>query len=146
MRLANERDEAVALAVALAVRAPRLGSVYVDLAGIRTTATVDVAQPVDLEKLPWPAAGPWVEALRNSAVAGVGDEDDSAAGVHPLRLVDTALYLDRYWREERAVASDLKRLADSPAEGLDLDLLARGIARRFGDESGRDRLSPLRLR
>ncbi|HEY7077933.1 MAG TPA: hypothetical protein VH418_21295, partial [Solirubrobacteraceae bacterium] len=36
--LAGARDDAVALAAALAVRAPRLGHVHVDLAGIRDTA------------------------------------------------------------------------------------------------------------
>ena len=39
--LAGDDDEQVALAAALAVRGPRLGHVYVDLATIRETATVD---------------------------------------------------------------------------------------------------------
>src|ERR1700757_3188798 len=53
-RPAGERDEAVLLAVALAVRAPRLGHVHVDLAQIRDTAAVDAEEPVDLAALPWP--------------------------------------------------------------------------------------------
>ena len=39
--LAREDDESVALAAALAVRAPRLGHVHVDLSSIRETAAVD---------------------------------------------------------------------------------------------------------
>ena len=47
-------DGPVALAAALAVRAPRLGHVFVDLATIRDTATVDTDEPVDISELPWP--------------------------------------------------------------------------------------------
>ena len=43
------------LAVALAVRGPRLGHVFVDLATIRDTASVESDEPVDLSALPWPA-------------------------------------------------------------------------------------------
>ena len=39
--LSGDADEHVALAAALAVRGPRLGHVYVDLATIRDTATVE---------------------------------------------------------------------------------------------------------
>jgi exodeoxyribonuclease V alpha subunit len=99
--LGDEPDERVMLAAALAVRAPRLGHVYVDLATIRETATVDVDEPVDLAALRWPDG--WVEAVARSPLAG----DD-----RPLRLEGTALYLDRYWREERQVARDLLALGD----------------------------------
>ena len=102
--LAGEPDEQVALAAALAVRGPRLGHVYVDLATIRETATVDAEEPVDLSALPWPAVGAWIERLRASALVAVGEEGGSN---RPLRLVGTSLYLDRYWREERQVAADL---------------------------------------
>ena len=54
--LAGEEDEAVKLAVALAVRGPRLGHVFVDLATIRDSATVESDEPVDLSALPWPAS------------------------------------------------------------------------------------------
>ena len=39
--IAGESDETIELATALAVRAPRLGHVFVDLATIRETATVE---------------------------------------------------------------------------------------------------------
>src|SRR5579864_6392466 len=54
-QLTNEEDENTLLATALAVRAPRLGSVCVDLASIGVTAvTDDLDVPVDLRALPWP--------------------------------------------------------------------------------------------
>ena len=55
--LAGEQDERVLLAAALAVRAPRIGHVHVDLATIRDTATVDTEEPIDLSQLPWPEPG-----------------------------------------------------------------------------------------
>ena len=103
--LAGERDEAVVLAAALAVRAPRVGHVYVDLATIRERATVDSEEPVDLSGLPWPSD--WVARVTRSALVAVGDD---APERRPLRLVGTGLYLDRYWRDECQVAADLRAL------------------------------------
>ncbi len=71
------------LAVALAVRAPRLGHVHVDLESIRDTAAVESENPVDLEALPWPDVEPWLDAVAASPlVAGAGDADRT----RPLRL------------------------------------------------------------
>jgi exodeoxyribonuclease V alpha subunit len=105
--LAGEEDDAVKLAVALAVRGPRLGHVFVDLATIRDTATVESDESVDLSALPWPAPGDWAGAVRGSALVALGDEDAGSGEPAPLRLLGTRLYLDRYWREERSVAADL---------------------------------------
>ena len=58
--LAGEHDESLLLAVALAVRAPRLAHVQVDLATIRDTAAVDADEPVDLSSLPWPDPSGWI--------------------------------------------------------------------------------------
>jgi exodeoxyribonuclease V alpha subunit len=113
--LAGEGDESVLLAAALAVRAPRLGHVYVDLATIRETATVDVEEPVDLTTLPWPPPDGWLPRVAASALTG---ED------RPLRLDGSALYLDRYWREESRVAADLLALAAQPAAGGDIPPVA----------------------
>ena len=52
--LAGEADEAVLLGAALAVRAPRLAHVCVELSRVRDTATTDLDEPVDLTALPWP--------------------------------------------------------------------------------------------
>ena len=105
--LAGEADEAVVLAAALAVRAPRLGHVYVDLATIRETAAVDSDEPVDLSVLPWPEPDEWVRRVAASPLVSVGED---APESRPLRLVGSGLYLDRYWREERQVAADLRAL------------------------------------
>ena len=119
--LAGETDEAVMLAAALAVRGPRLGHVFVDLEEIRDTVTVDTDEPVDLSALPWPDADGWVGRLAASPLVAVGEEPGDP---RPLRLVGSALYLDRYWREERQVAADLLALAGE-APGPVPDDLAR---------------------
>jgi exodeoxyribonuclease V alpha subunit len=116
--LAGEADESVRLAVALAVRAPRLGHVHVDLATVRDTATVDSDEPVDLSALPWPGDG-WVDRVAASPLL---------AG--PLHLEESRLYLARYWREERRVADDLNALA-AHAPRYDATRLDAGLARLF---------------
>jgi exodeoxyribonuclease V alpha subunit len=128
--LAGEDDEAVALAAALAVRAPRVSHVCVDLVRIRDTAAVDVDEPVDLSALPWPENQEWIERVAASELVAVGDDDDDDT-VGPLRLVDSSLYLDRYWHEERRVATDLRRMSTEPAAGVRVDALADGLARLF---------------
>ena len=103
--LAGERDERVLLAAALAVRGPRLGSVFVDLETIHETATADVDEPVDVAALPWPDRAGWAPAVEVSPLQGAD---------RPLRLEGSALYLDRYWREEVRLAADLRALRDAP--------------------------------
>jgi len=120
--LAGEEDDAVKLAVALAVRGPRLGHVFVDLATIRESATVESDEPVDLSALPWPAPGDWTAAVRASALVALGDEDPGPGEPAPLRLLGTRLYLDRYWRDERSVAADLNELT----AGRRLEVIAGG--------------------
>ena len=120
--LAGEADETVALAVALAVRGPRLGHVYVDLATIRETATVDSDEPIDLSALPWPDTDEWLAKVTASPVLD-----------GPLKLEGSSLYLDRYWREERQVAADLRALAEADAPPVDEAALAAGIAQRLTD-------------
>ncbi|MGB9183663.1 MAG: AAA family ATPase, partial [Solirubrobacteraceae bacterium] len=133
-RLAGESDPAVLLAVALAVRAPRLGHVLVDLASIRSTAAVDTEEPIDLDSLPWPEPNAWLDGVSASALVGA----EGAGEVRPLRRLGPWLYLDRYWAEEVAVAAALLvRSAAAPA-AVDADVLAAGLERLFGDQrSGR---------
>ena len=95
--LAGDEDEVVALAIALTVRALRGGSVCVDLA----TVANDVGEP----DLPWPTREAFVAAVRNSPLSA----DPPALRLHG----DTLLYLDRYWREEEQVCTDLLALASS---------------------------------
>src|SRR4051794_21689584 len=123
--LVGEADHAVVLATALAVRAPRIGHVFVDLERISETATVDVDDPVDLASLPWPEPSAWITQVEASELVGLD---------RPLRLAGSALYLDRYWREEQQVAADLEALAEAAA-GVDMDVLADGISRLFRGEA-----------
>jgi exodeoxyribonuclease V alpha subunit len=131
-RLGGENDERLILAAALAVRGPRFGHVYVDLAAARESAT-DVNEDVDLGELPWPDPNDWVELLSRSRLVAVGEAGPLD---RPLRLIGTALYLDRYWRDEGAVAADLLARARRDAPGVDDSVLAAGLGRIFaGDTS-----------
>jgi len=130
--LADVHDEEVTLAAALAVRAPRIGHVHVDLATVRETAVVDAEELVDLSALPWPEGEGWVARVAASPLTGES---------RPLRLEGTRLYLDRYWAEERQVAEDLLALSASPPP-VDLPVLRAGLARLYGDEvEGRQALA-----
>ena len=138
--IAGESDETVLLAVALAVRAPRLGHVLVDLARIRETAAVDADEPVDLGSLPWPDPESWVPTVAASKLVAAGTSGaagtSAAAPAHPLRLLDSWLYLDRYWAEEVQVAEALLAMGEAPAEEVDLDVLHDGLGRLFGEDRG----------
>jgi exodeoxyribonuclease V alpha subunit len=130
--LGGEDDETVLLAVALAVRAPRLGHVHVDLKRIGGTVAVEAEEPVDLAALAWPSPGDWVARVAASPL--VAAPDDPA--VRPLRLLAPWLYLDRYWTEEVSVSDALRTmLADAPA-GIDAALLDDGLQRLFPGEAG----------
>jgi exodeoxyribonuclease V alpha subunit len=129
--LATVDDEAVLLAAALAVRAPRLAHVCVDLTTVRSTATSDLDEPVDVQALPWPDTPGWAGRLAASPLVAVGDE---AGADRPLRLDGDLLYLDRYWRDERSIADDLRDRAARPPADLDDSLLAAGLDRLFGDD------------
>ena len=137
MRLAElggERDPAVILGVGLAVRGPRLGHVHVDLARIGATAAVDADEAADPRELPWPEPTAWITAVTGSGLVAVGDDGGDAS--RPLRLVGSWLYLDRYWREERQVAADLRALGGAPPSDVRLDVLSAGLGRLFGDDPG----------
>ncbi|MGI8524094.1 MAG: AAA family ATPase, partial [Nocardioides sp.] len=99
--LAGEGDERVALALALAVRAVRHGSICVDLRAVREDVAVDGAQ------LPWPDTDAWLAAVTASPVLG----EPPVLRLEEGRL----LYLDRYWREEQQVCRDLVGRSDPVA-------------------------------
>lgn len=133
-QLTGETDEAVLLGAAFAVRGPRLGHVCVDLATVRDQVIVEGDVAVDLARLPWPDG--WVEAVAASPLVGPD---------RPLRLEGTRLYLDRYWREERQVAADLRARATRTVAGVDAVALETGLDRLFppadvdGDDDDRQR-------
>ena len=137
-RLGGESDGTVLLAVALAVRGPRLGHVHVDLASIRDTAAVDAEEPIDLATLDWPEPQAWIAKVGASPLVRAGDAAPAAGDVRPLRLVGSWLYLDRYWAEEVGVARSLREMAAETPGAVDVQVLRDGLARLFGAEaSGR---------
>ncbi len=137
-RLGDESDDTVLLAVALAVRGPRLGHVHVDLARIRDTAAVDAEEPIDLAALDWPEPRAWIARVSSSPLVTAGDDPVAPGDVRPLRLVGSWLYLDRYWAEEVGLARSLRTMAAAARPGVDPELLADGLSRLFGPEaSGR---------
>jgi exodeoxyribonuclease V alpha subunit len=127
----DERRDAVRLGVALAVRAPRLGHVCVDIAQARRDATADTDIPVDLDALPWPEPASWLAALADHPLVTAGGPDDGPAD-RPLRLDGSRLYLDRYWRQERRVVEEVLTRSAGRAAAVDEDVLAAGLTRLFG--------------
>jgi exodeoxyribonuclease V alpha subunit len=99
--LAKESDETVALAVALAVRALRHGSVCLDLRSVEQ-------QQIDVDE--------WLAAIRASPLA---------AQPPVLHVDGDLLYLDRYWLEEQQVCRDvLTMVGTTPKqESPDIDRL-----------------------
>ena len=128
-RLAGGADEAVQLAVALAVRAVRLGHVYVDLATAATTVAPDDEEvDVDLAALAWPDPTQWPTIVAASPLTAVGV---AGSADRPLRLLGSRLYLDRYWRHERAIVADLLGRAGGDAPSVAVAALAAGLDRLF---------------
>ena len=137
--LAGAADESVLLGAALAVRAPRLAHVCVDLATVRATATTDREEAVDVQALPWPDVAEWTRRLSASALVAVGDDGPQD---RPLRLDGTRLYLDRYWREECRIAADLRDRAGQPPVDVDVATLEGSLAAMFpGAEPDLQRLA-----
>ena len=86
--LAGESDEAIALAAALAVRAPRHGHVFVDLRAIAETASVDSEdEEIDLSELPWPSPEDWLARLAASPLVAVGEDGFPRPAAAARRLV-----------------------------------------------------------
>ncbi|MFC8598487.1 exodeoxyribonuclease V subunit alpha [Isoptericola sp. NPDC057191] len=150
-RLTGEDDATVLLAVALAVRALRGGSVCVRLDDPDELATLALPEDADRGDLaagaagtagaagasgvggtappPWPEHTAWVRAIEASpaVTVGAGDPVD-----RPARWVGGRLYLDRYWRDELTV----RRLVDArlqapPLAAPGADRLDATLARLF---------------
>lgn len=117
----GEENETVALACALVARAVRAGSICLDLTEVRE----EVGEEGD--DLEWPSLDEWLAALMASPLLGAP---------FPLRLEDTRLYFDRYWREESQVEQDLRgrtaRLAPVIANEA---VLRAGLDRLFPGDS-----------
>jgi exodeoxyribonuclease V alpha subunit len=131
----GEAAETVALATALAVRGPRYGHVLVDLEEVRRTVTADAELEVDLGALPWPEVADWVSAVAANPMVAVGED---APADRPLRLIGTALYLDRNWADERTVAAQLMGRAAHAPPAVDPAVLGEGLRRLFPDPGDGD--------
>ncbi|MBW3562435.1 MAG: exodeoxyribonuclease V subunit alpha [Actinobacteria bacterium] len=128
-RLGGDDRPEVLLAVALAVRGPRLGHVCIDLTTVRDTVLPDEDAPVDPDTLSWPDPELWQAAVEDSPLTG--DADD-----RPLRVHGGRLYLDRYWRYERRVVDALRRHAAATVADVDDDGLGEALDRLFGAPRG----------
>jgi exodeoxyribonuclease V alpha subunit len=124
-QLAGVEGDAVALGIAFATRAPRLGHVCVDLRTIRQTASRDIDVATDLDALPWPDPEAWLDALHQSPLVGPGN---------PLWLSGSNLYLNRLWLDERRVAAELLTRAESDVTDIDLALLHTGLTKLFRED------------
>ena len=113
-RLAGEADTGVLLAVALAVRAVRHGSVCLELAVVAESLA-------DLD-LPWPDPAGWVAAVARSPLVGAG----------VIHWEHGLLHLDRYHEQETQVLTDLQSRQGNVGM-VDAGLLERSLARVFPD-------------
>jgi exodeoxyribonuclease V alpha subunit len=131
-RLGRSSDALVQLAAALAVRAPRAGHVLADLATAPSTVLTGSEAEVGLDELPWPEPSTWLERVARSELVST---PSTAAANRPLRLEGSALYLQRYWRDECFVAAELLRRAGAPPLGLNEGRMEQALDRLFPDDS-----------
>ncbi|BAK36188.1 exodeoxyribonuclease V alpha chain [Microlunatus phosphovorus NM-1] len=127
-RISGEPDERVALALALAVRALRLGSVCIDLTTVAHEVFEAAEEGLDVAELPWPDPDDWSAQVSRSPAVADGAE---AADGRPLRLVSGKLYLERYWRQEESVRRQLVDRRAAPPPEVDVDRLAVALDRLF---------------
>ena len=139
-RMFGSSDELVKLTAALCLAISRAGSTCLDLDTAADRFIDDVLQTRDLTaaelsvartdlaaELGWPSPAQWARELAASPLVGDFGAEPNAV---PLRLVDSLVYLERYWAAEELVAVLLheRQLLAPPA--VDLDLLARSLDRR----------------
>ncbi|GAA4287917.1 exodeoxyribonuclease V subunit alpha [Georgenia daeguensis] len=127
-RLAGEGDERVLLALALAVRAVRSGSVCVRLGELDALAVPEGEDAVPAGPLPWPEQRAWEAAVQASPAVAVGVDGPAD---RPARWVDGRLYLDRYWRDELLVRREVDARLRAPVGGVDERRLAGAVHRLF---------------
>ena len=112
--LGGEADERVLLAVALAVRAVRHGSVCVDLETVTR-------------------AGARAPAGRSRAAGSRRSQDSSLVSAGVIRMEHDLLYLDRYHRLEAQVCAELLARDAQPPPTLDEAALATALERVRGE-------------
>ncbi|MGD9529537.1 MAG: exodeoxyribonuclease V subunit alpha [Pseudonocardia sp.] len=128
-RLGDETDERVLLAVGLAVRGIRTGSVCVELATLHRTVLGESDDPAAVAALPWPEPTCWAAACTAGSL--VADGPDAPPG-RPARLVGGLLYLERYWRQEEQVRRELEARAGAVGrDGYDVARVRAALERHF---------------
>ncbi|HEX8488160.1 MAG TPA: AAA family ATPase, partial [Propionibacteriaceae bacterium] len=143
-RMSRVDDETVQLALALTVRALRMGSVCIDLSTVATTVFNESEEEVDVSELPWPEPDRWQATCAASPLV---TPDPGPPGTRPLRLAHGYLYLERYWQQEETVRRQLVARAAEAAPEVDLAQTGRGLDRLFSgaglgaDEPDRQRLA-----
>ncbi|MCX5044397.1 exodeoxyribonuclease V subunit alpha [Aldersonia sp. NBC_00410] len=141
--LSGERSEAVLLAVALAVRAVRAGSVCLDLNRF-ADVSLDEDSEIDVTTLPWPDVDEVIASLRRSPLV-IGAANPADGTLRPLRLVDTdegaLLYLDRYFRQEQTIRRILDDRAGSHPE-VDPVRVAAALETLFRDGNDDSKPAP----
>jgi exodeoxyribonuclease V alpha subunit len=131
-RICGESDEQVRLALALTVRALRLGSVCLRL-DTAEQAMIDAEEAVDPGTLPWPDPTEWTDACARSTLVTLGAD---APGTRPLRMTGGRLYLERYWLQEETVRRHLQSRWALAAPPVDLARAQETLDRLFGRGRG----------
>jgi exodeoxyribonuclease V alpha subunit len=132
-RIADERDERVLLAAALASSAVQNGHTCAELERVVARPLVDEAgEPIS--GVEYPELSAWVEALRPSRL--VTNEAESQKQPRPLVLgAGSRVYLARYFEYERRLADALSRRVGQSDTGLDPASFRAGLARLFPEDS-----------
>jgi exodeoxyribonuclease V alpha subunit len=142
-RIGGDDRHDVLLGAALALRAPRVGHVCVDLGRVADRVAIEPRAPtrpdgdqpaVDPAGLTWPDPGDWQRTFEASPlVRGAGP------GETPLVLDGGRLYLDRYWQYEQRLAGALLSRAAERVDGVDRGALRGWLDQLFGPSDGLDR-------
>lgn len=130
-RLARTTNEWALLGAAAASRFVQHGHACLDIPAI-AGRPVESGEEELAGGMVWPAAGEWLQALRESGM--VADDAMAAQGEAAPLVLDEAgrLYLLHYAVAERELAQQLlRRAAQSAQDELDADLLERDLARLF---------------
>ena len=110
-RLTGAADELAVLGAAFAVRAPRFGHVFAAIRQLADTVVDEDGRVVELPAETWPDPDEWIAAVAGSPLVGADG---------PLHIEDDRLYLDRYWRNEQAVADAIVGRVGSGGSAVEL--------------------------
>ncbi|MDF2744988.1 MAG: recD, partial [Actinomycetia bacterium] len=127
-RMGGESDDHVALALALTVRALRMGSVCIDLARVHTQVHDESEAQIDVAALPWPEQDEWRRAVTASPLVALGPDRPAN---RPMRLAHGLLYLERYWQQEELVRRELQGRFAGAGPEVDQERLAAALKRLF---------------